>query len=251
VLATGASTLYDEWGDRRPDFALADIFRAHAWSGSPEKKWASSSYHTYLRLAPDVGWFKDTAILPFGGMLEKMRVEAGAAVPLTFIPPFPVYPPETAWMREPVTDVPALVQSTAAAGGRIAFLPADVDRRYHLENVPDHARLLEILIRWVAGDSIPLEVRGKGLLDCMLYRQPGRLILHLVNLVPVSAPPPIEELTPVGPYSVRVKLPAGIRPRRARLLVANSSTSVRLAQGWAEFTVGSIEDHEVAVLPAT
>lgn len=201
LVATGVSTLYDQWGDRRPDYALADIFRAHAWNGSPEKKWAAESYHSYLRLAPGLNWFEDTAILPFGGMLEKQRVDAGATVPLTFIPPFPVYPPETAWMREEKTDIAALVQSATAAGGRVAFLPADIDRRYYRDNLPDHARLLEILVRWAAGGRVPLEVKGRGLLDCMLYRQPGHVILHLVNLISGSAPPPIDELTATGPFS--------------------------------------------------
>jgi hypothetical protein len=249
LVATGVSTLYDEWGDRRPDFALADVFRAHAWAGSPEKRWATESYHTYLRLAPEAGWFQDTAILPFGGMLEKLHVEPDATVRLTFIPPFPVYPPETAWMRVEKTDMAALVESTHAAGGRIAFLAADIDRRYYRENLPDHARLLEILIRWAAGGRIPLEVRGRGLLDCMLYRQPGRVILHLVNLVSAGTwRAPIDELTPMGPYRVRVKLPPDAKTGAVRLLVSGVASPGTVKDGWVEFTVPRIEDHEVAVL---
>jgi hypothetical protein len=30
LIATGLSSLYDEWGDPRPDFALADLYGAHA-----------------------------------------------------------------------------------------------------------------------------------------------------------------------------------------------------------------------------
>src|SRR3989442_1446613 len=29
LIATGESTLYNEWGDARPDFALADLLRVH------------------------------------------------------------------------------------------------------------------------------------------------------------------------------------------------------------------------------
>jgi len=35
------------------------------------------------------------------------------------------------------------------------------------------------VVRWTAADRIPLDVRGPGSIDCHLYRQPGRLILHL------------------------------------------------------------------------
>ena len=44
---------------------------------------------------------------------------------------------------------------------------------------PTTANLLANIFRWAAADRIPLEVRGPGLIDCHLYRQPGRLILHL------------------------------------------------------------------------
>ena len=129
LIATGASSLYNEWGDRRADFALADLFRAHAWAGSPEKKWAGVAAHTYLRISPELRarvWgpkaadepaaagerhpvlrgFEETDILPFGGQLERVRVDAGAVAPLTFVPSFPTHPPETSWMRTPKTDIP-------------------------------------------------------------------------------------------------------------------------------------------------
>ncbi len=48
----------------------------------------------------------------------------------TFILPFPIYPPETSWMREPRTNLPGLIVHTAAHGSPIAYFPADLDRRY-------------------------------------------------------------------------------------------------------------------------
>ena len=76
---------------------------------------------------------------PFGGTLRPLTVDAGALVPLTFVPPFPTYPPETAWMRQPTTDIPGLVLSERGRA-RIAYMPADIDRRYAREHLPDHAR---------------------------------------------------------------------------------------------------------------
>jgi hypothetical protein len=59
--------------------------------------------------------------------------------------------------------------------------------------------LLANLVRWAAASRIPLEVRGAGLIDCHLYRQPGRVILHLVNLTNAGAwRSPVDELIPVG-----------------------------------------------------
>ena len=42
--------------------------------------------------------------------------------------------------------------------------------------------LLANLVRWTAGASVPLSVQGPGMIDCHLYQQERRLILHLVNL---------------------------------------------------------------------
>ncbi len=84
-------------------------------------------------------------------------------------------------MREPKTDIPGLVLRERGKA-RIAYLAADIDRRYARQHLSDHGDLLANVVRWVAGDSIPLHVVGPGFLDCHLYRQGAKLILHIVNL---------------------------------------------------------------------
>jgi hypothetical protein len=156
-----------------------------------------------------------------------MRTDPGVIVPLTYVPPFPTYPPETAWMRTPKTDIPALVLN-AAGQSRIAYLPADIDRRYARDYLPDHADLLANIVRWAANGRLPLEVKGAGLIDCHLYRQPGRLILHVVN--PISAGTwrgPIDELIPIGPFRIKVKLPGDVKGRSVQFLVSGAKTAAR------------------------
>ncbi len=278
LLATGESSLYDEWGDRRSDYALAGLFGAHRedlhpdQSGRTVRKWAGETMHTYLRLSPELRGnvdgpqtgleppasglrhpvlkgFDETDILSFGGLLEPLRMDSGAEVLMTFIPSFPIYPPETAWMREPKTNIPGLVLNTGSGGGRVAFLPADLDRQYGRYNLPDHGNLLASLIRWAARDDIPLAVESVGLIDCNLYRQTGRLILHLVNLTSAGTwRQPVDEFIPVGPVSVRVKLPEDVRGRRIQLLVSGQKLTASKEKGWVHFTIGSITDHEVIVI---
>ena len=278
LLATGQSSLFDEWGEPRPDFALGDLFGAHlappprTESAALRRRWAAETAHTYLRLTPEwrgrvngprsgaepagsgprhpvLKGFDETDLLPFGGMLEALQVDAEAQVPLTFVPPFPVYPPETSWMREPKTSIPGLILRTTAGHSRIAFLPADLDRRFGRDNLPDHGNLLANLTRWAAQDHLPLAVEGRGLVDCHLYQQPGRLILHLVNLTNAGAwRQPVDELIPIGPLKVRVQLPEGVRGRALRLLVTAQKTSLAVAQGWGQFELKSLLDHEVAIL---
>src|SRR5512144_1122896 len=105
-------------------------------------------------------------------------------------------------MREPNTDIPALVLSEHGAS-RVAYMPADVDRQYAREHLPDHAALLANTIRWAARDDLPLDVTGTGLIDCHVYTQPGRTIVHLVNLTSEAAwRAPVEELIRIGPCTV-------------------------------------------------
>ncbi|HTL59547.1 MAG TPA: alpha-amylase family protein [Candidatus Limnocylindrales bacterium] len=277
LLATGQTSLFDEWGQARPDFALADLFGTHIAeaAGTTEaarKKQAAETNHTYLRLIPELRagrdgphygneppitgarhpvlkGFEDTDILPFGGTLEPIRVEKSANILMTFVPQFPIYPPETAWMREPKTDIAGVILNTLSGGSRSAFLPADLDRRYGRDHLPDHANLLANLVRWVARSEMPLVIEGPGLIDCHLYRQPQRVILHLVNLTNTGTwRQPTDELLPVGPLRVSIKLPEGIRGRNLRLLVSGGTGLVATGRGWSRFEIKSILDHEVAVL---
>jgi hypothetical protein len=278
LVATGESSRFNEWGDPRPDFALADLFGAHiadprrAEDESRRRRNASDTAHTYLRLNPELRarvngphigteppvtserhevlrGFEETDILPFGGVLEPLRVDASAQVLMSFVPTFPIYPPETAWMREPKTNIPGLIVHSLAGGGRVAFLPADCDRRFGRDNLPDHGNLLANLVRWAAKDAIPLSVEGAGLIDCHLYHQPGRLILHLVNLTSAGTSRQlVDELIPIGPLQVRVKLPTGVSGKRARLLVAGKTVTARAIAGWSHFEVKSMLDHEVSVI---
>lgn len=277
LIATGASTLYDEWGDPREDFALSDLFGAHF--AGPVPRLASSGGrrreadrfspdgHTYLRLIPEfrarvdgpksgdepapsgarhavLRGFEETDIIPYGGGLRPLRTEPGAVVPLTFVPPFPTYPPETAWMREPKTEIPGLVLSERGKS-RVAYLQADIDRRYAREHLTDHGDLLANIARWAAGESLPLSVEGPGFLDCHLYRQGDRMIVHIVNLTSAGAwRAPVEELIPVGPVKVTVK---GVF-KSAAARVRGGTLGVSSQSGRTVLTIPSITDHEMAVL---
>jgi hypothetical protein len=283
LLATGQTSLYNEWGEPRADFALADLFGAQhvgetpKLSGTSERRRTGSSdfsmpeAHTYLRLSPELrarvngpkagdeppatgarhpvlNGFDETDIIAYGGALTPLRVASGAVVPLTLVPAFPTYPPETAWMRQPSTDIPGLVLSERGKS-RVAFMPADIDRRYDRQHLPDHGDLLANVVRWASGGDIPLNVEGQGLIDCHLYSQGKRLILHLVNLTNAATwRAPIDELIRVGPVKATVDLRGIAGAPQARLLVSGGSRPVAVARGKATVEIPSILDHEVIVI---
>jgi hypothetical protein len=276
LVATGETSLYDEQGQKRDDFALSDLFGVHATgvhhgsSTDDRKAWDEWGQHTYLRLSPErrrwvygptmgdepdedaprhrvLAEFDETDTIPFGGRLEVVIPSSDVKTPLTFIPPFPIYPPETAWMRTPASSLPALVLNEAGAQGKVAYLPADLDTTFGRHQLPDHARLLANLVRWSANDQMPIEVSGTGFLDCRLYQQQDRKILHIVNLSGFeTSQAPAYEYYPAGP--VEVRLATERRSSQVKMLVADEVQDVVARDGSVCITIDSIADHEVLVI---
>ncbi len=276
LVVTGETSRYTGWGDPRPDFGLADLLGVHATGehvGTEEtapSTWEAYSSHSYLRLHPELRGqvdgpktggeplpqgerhpvlqgFEETDILPFGGRMEVVQADTDRETLLTFVPPFPIYPPETAWMQTATTGQPALVLNRATEGGRVAYLAADLDRCFARYRLPDHGDLLANLVRWADGDACPLAVEGSGLLDCHLYRQPGRLILHLVNLT-AAGYVPVDQLVETGPYRVRLRLPDGTDQVTVQALVRDEPLETAVMDGWVWCMVPAICDHEVLVV---
>jgi hypothetical protein len=283
LIATGETSLFDEWGDQRPDYALGDLFGTHrikpSTTNSVERTQGQgpgtqqvNALHTYLRLSPEIRsqvdgpkagnepaitgkrhaallGFEETDILPYGGTLEPLKTDSGTEILMTFIPPFPIYPPETAWMREPKTDIPGVIISSKAQGARVAFIPADIDRQFGRHNLPDHGDLLKNIVRWAAKDSIPLAVEGAGMVDIHLYKQEGRLVIHVVNLTSAATwRAPLDELIAIGPLKIRVKLPQDVKGKNLIMQVSNQKLIADVSNGWAQFTIKSVLDHELIVI---
>lgn len=278
LIATGETSLYDEMGDSRSDYALADVFGVHIIEGPnaamvvPEEKMAGEAYHTYLRLTPELRsqvrgphtanepavagkrhpilkGFEETDILPYGGWLRPLKVEGGSEVLLTYIPQFPTYPPEKSYMRQAKTDIPGIIIRTTANGGRIAFIPADIDRQFARFNHPDHGNLLSNIVNWTAKEDLPVSIQGAGLVDCHLYQQAGSLVLHIVNLTNAATwRQPLDELIAIGPLKVKVKLPRFVNGRSVRSLVSKANISSNVTSGYSQFEIRSILDHEVLVI---
>jgi hypothetical protein len=115
-------------------------------------------------------------------------------------------------------------------------------------NLPDHAQLLGNIIKWAAKDSIP-PCRGTGLVDCHIYKQQGRLVLHFVNLTNSATwRQPVHELISVGPFNVKIKLPSDFVGGSVRTLISGHTIKAGVSKGWCEFQIKSILDHEVIVI---
>ncbi len=280
VIATSETSLYGEFGERRSDFALGELFGVRRQEGShggkdpPAPNIETHARHSYLRLTPELrsGVYgpRDSTVsaaagkrhpvlagleaadtIPFGGYLPVVSIHQGVEVLATFIPDFPIYPPETAWMREPRTDLPAITARQAASGGKLVWLVADLDRCFAREDQLEHALLLANAVRWALGERSLLSLDGgHGMITASVYRQGTRQIIHLNNRVLLSRVPGRQyDLLPIGPVGVRIRVPAGAKaPREVDLRVAGRSVGATVDGTELAFSVDRILDHEVATI---
>jgi len=252
VLATFASSLYDEAGRQRKDFGLADLFGV-SFTGQIEGPMQNS----YLTLETDARTGRRHPILD--GMGDTTRIINGVfriAVrptesfpsPLTLIPTYPDLPMEDVYPRVPRTDTRELYLRTIG-NSRVVYIPWDVDRTFWDVMCVDHGRLLRNAIVWAANEPPPVEVEGPGLLDVTVWRQRESMTVHLVNLTnPMMMKGPLRETLPVGPQRVRVRLPAPGRAKRVQLLTAGTSPRLEESGSIVTVTVPSVDVHEVVAI---
>lgn len=280
VIASSETSLFDENGDRRPDFALGELFGLrlaeghHGNSGAGEHDIEVSERHTYLRLSPELrggvdgpsdrtapseagtrhpvlAGLEETDSLPFGGFLPIVTADEATDVLATFIPDFPIFPPETSWMRQPYTTHPAIIAREATSGARLVWFVADLDRCFARDNSAEHGLLLSNAVRWALHDAPGVEVEGgHGVVTPSAYRQGDRQVLHLNNRLLLSRVPGRQyDLVGIGPVKVRLKKPDGKRSASEATLRVRGGTVPVMDQGTeVVFELEAILDHEVAVL---
>ena len=253
IVATYETSLCDEWGVRRPDFGLADLFGA-SFAGQIDPRMQNS----YLRLEADPATGKRHPIL--AGLADAERIINGVSrvhtrthgsypnPPLTLIPSYPDLPMEEVFPRVPKTDIPELFVREYGAG-RVVYFPWDVDRTFWEVLSLDHWKLLRNAVDWAANEPPPVTVTGPGTLDVAVWRQKDSMTAHLVNLTnPMMMKGPIREFLPMPPQEVRINLPQGSKARKVHLLVAGQTPHVRETAGAISLTIPSILDHEVIAI---
>jgi hypothetical protein len=253
IVATFETSLYDQWGVRRDDFGLAELFGVE-FKGKIEGPMKNS----YLRIEKDPLTSKYHPLL--AGLEEAGRIANGIYrvhvdartkmpnPPLTLIPSYPDLPMEKVYPRQPKTDIPE-VYLHELGKSRIVYFPWDIDRSFwEIMNV-DHGRLLRNAVEWATNEEKPVTVNGPGVLDVTIWRQKNSLTVHLVNLTnPMMMKGPYRELIPVGEQTVRLRLPKGKKAKKIQLLRSQQTSHAKEADGYLTITVPTILDHEVIAI---
>ena len=261
LVATFETSLYDEEGRRRETFGLADLFGVDAAPGEvegPLKNGYLWLEHEASTAPGFLAGMENAQRIIYGGYEVPVAARAGVVFespPLTVVPPYPDLPMEEVYPRSPHTAIPGVYCRRVGTGrrpglsGRIVYFPWDPARVFWEVLAVDHGLLLANAVRWATGEPMPVTVVGPGMLDVTIWRGPGAVTVHLVNLTnPMTMRGAYRELLPVGPETVSVRLPEGAQIARVHLLRAGGDLDYALEDGVLTVTVPQVVDHEVVAI---
>jgi hypothetical protein len=241
VLATFDTGLFDEHGNRRPDFALADVFGVRLCDGL-----VGPSGLDYLavtgRHALTAGMSQ--AILPCPEYRWLVQPKAPAQAPLHFYEPMP-----RRYSALPgVSKHPAAVLNRYGKGQAL-FLPSTIGHLSLVYRFPDLRRLLANAANLLARPPVALEGGGGEFVEATLRRGADSAVaIHLINWA--SGERPSDRAIPLGPVSVSVRLPRGVpKPKSVRLVMAGRKAACSVKAGMLCFQVPRLEEYELAIIP--
>ena len=227
-------------------------------SRKPHETADGQSLDEYAEAEPEAALlrgFEETDILPFGGELllverEENAEEASLRGFGGFVHPFPIFPPEFAWIRETDETAHPFYAGVLPNGARIVYFAADIDRTAGRDRLPDHLDLIANAVRWTLQGKLPAEVEGPGFIDVSVWRQEnGRRIVHLNNLSAADLSHLMRRRIPIG--GVTLKLPAeGFHTASVRLLRSGREFTVNEEDSFFTIPIGEIDDFEAAVISA-
>lgn len=231
LVATGETSLCDELGQPRQDFALADLFGMH-YQGRPGSKAERAAVDANFAITlDDRYWQERTGVARLSWTdhelwrdptLESL-VPARSAIfkgPLVAVSE-PAESAEVVARYRPEgadRDWPAIV-SRRSGQGRVIYLAAGLDAALWSYAYPYQRRMLDRAIGAVAAQPAPFEVLAPRCVQAVAYQQPAaegeRTVIHLFNDLnstgghglPRNEVPLREEAVPIAGIRVRFRTP--------------------------------------------
>jgi hypothetical protein len=245
IVATGETALYDELGQKRANFGLADLF------GCDYVKTEAGIKNSYLTPRHPHALTRGLENAPrIIAATQQITVKPhdAARQPLTLVPSYPDLPMERVFPAQEQTDIP-MVFCRQVGKGRVVYFPMDIDRTFWEVLAEDHLVLLKNAVLWAMDETQPMTVTGPGLLDIAYWRQEKSLTAHLVNMNnPMFMKGPYREMIPAGPYTVSLALPAGAKIGAVRLLEAGTAAKTRRDGARLVVEVPRVRLHEIVAV---
>jgi hypothetical protein len=250
IMASFETSLYDENLKLRSDFGLADLLgvtKAGDVIGTNGNAYYARIEHPNATPHhPILDGFSNTSWLP--GSQNRIPLKPVADPILTVVPGFVQYPPELAYPPVSHTDEPAVVLRETGSS-RIAYFPGDIERTYWLTGHGDLLRLMHNTLRWLTRDERIVHVEGDGFVEMFAWETTPGYAIHLLNYTNPNAHHSWMQSTfLLGPQTVRMKLPSGVKVKSIELLRTEQSVPFHAQAEILRFTIPRVEDYEVAAI---
>ncbi|MGO4214241.1 beta-galactosidase trimerization domain-containing protein, partial [Terriglobus sp. YAF25] len=252
LLATFQTGLFDENGKPRNDFALGDLFgikkageavRTTAQAADP----IGGIHLQYIRnRGPLTEGFEETRWI--AGPVWRQPVEPIQSSTMTFIKPYPVYPPEAVYQREEPSNLPSMVARETGTS-RLVYLAGDMDSAFWRLDHPDLGRRITNAVRWLLKDTNVVDVRGDGLIEVTAWEtQPG-YAFHLLNYTGANAfRGHMRKPATLTDQRLEIRLPDAKKIKKASLLHAGMPIVFQQNGKRVSLTVPRVELYEVVAL---
>ena len=249
LIATFETSLYDEKGNKKPNFGLSELFGVNAAGPIQE-----NMQNSYLRLEMDtmhpvLSDFTDTERITNGFSRIPVKENTTFAVkPVTLIPSYPNLPMEEVYPRQDHTGIAELYLRSYGAG-LVAYFPWDIDASFWALFSLDHLRLFINTLNWVHQEEQIITLKGPGVFDLAIWKQEKSITIHLINMTnPMYMEGPVRELLPSFPQELCFILPEGIQVNGVKFLSTGNEVQFTLDGRKLCLTVPSFLDHEIVAI---
>lgn len=271
LVASLDASLFDEFGNPRSNFALAEVFGVNSRGLAPitPVKDKEIDINFARGIGPDY-WEKRKNVFDFrqdtNSLLNvgKMKTYVGPE-PVTFKGPAIRVEPRggvktIATIRGKGADAPQLpaVLTHLHGKGRVVYFAAGIDAGYYLYPYPYQRLVLKHAIQWSAVTPPPVEVTAPMCVHSTVMRQSrngtNRLVIHLFNdsnttaghALPIDDVPLREEVLPIS--DIRVTLRPDYRICRVTLQPEGKALKVDVTASGSVVLVPRLEVHTMVVV---
>lgn len=252
LIASFETSLHDEWGNPRKDFALADLFDASYISSAPATACRIDFTETKHQITDDAimhGLMGSHGNTTYYGMFARIKPDPGAICPMKCI--------DAEHEKDDMLKNWTPVVLSSHGKGKVAYFPAAIDAAYYNAGYPYERMLYANAVRWTAGELPAVLVNAPKCVIAGFYIQQDakykRTIVHLLNDLNTTTGHGSkeekqlairEEVLPIS--GIRIIF-AGEKPSKVYLVPGGKPLhTVKRANGW-EVAVPRLDLHTAVV----
>ena len=247
LVMTYATSLYNEDGTRRKDFALGALAKVRlaqpddAIRDKMESTLAmGSGWDLYMKARPNQPVLKGSLAddLTPSAVYEPVEVAPGGTVAVDIV---------MGTDAEPL--FPGLIVSRYGKG-KVAYVPAALDAMYRQTRIRQFADFLRDVVAYVSPDGLPYEIDAPSTLIANMMSRGNTRVLHLINWTGCkheSSQQNVYYIPPIENVVVRYKVPRGKRVTGVRLFVP-ADYSQRVEQDVLHVTLPKVDKYQGLII---